>query len=78
MEKKSTLSRLKKAKKKRRNPAPELDEETKRFIDETIRIRTQMEVRDLMGRAKAFRSTIAENQTEGTEDKEAKAEGGSG
>ena len=78
MEKKSTLSRSKKAKRKRRNPAPELDEETKRFIDETIRIRTQMEVRDLMGRTKTFRSTIAENQTEKTEDEESETEGGSG
>lgn len=63
---------MKKAKKKRKNYAPNMDEHTKAVIEEAIRIRTRMRVRDCAGNERLFRSTILE---EGTEDEEAE-EGG--
>lgn len=49
-----------------------MDEHTKAVIEEAIRIRTRMRVRDCAGNERLFRSTILE---EGTEDEEAE-EGG--
>ncbi len=44
-----------------------MDEHTKAVIEEAIRIRTRMRVRDCAGNERLFRSTVAENP-EGTED----------
>lgn len=50
-----------------------MDAHTKEVIDNAIRIRTQMRVRDCAGNIRQFRSTILE---EGTEDEEGKEETG--
>lgn len=63
---------MKKKKNKRKNYAPGMDEHTKAVIEEAIRIRTRMRVRDLAGNERLFRSTICE---EGTEDEEAEESG---
>ena len=59
---------MKKKKSKRKTYAPNMDEHTKAVIEEAIRIRTRMRVRDCAGNARLFRSTVLE---EGTEDEEA-------
>lgn len=66
---------MKRAKRKRRSE-PELDAKTKEVIENAIRIRTKMRVRDLSGQPKLFRSTVAEDP-ESVEDKE-ETEGDSG
>lgn len=53
-----------------------MDAETKAVIENAIRIRTRMRVRDLSGRSKLFRSTVAEDP-ESVEDEE-ETEGGGG
>lgn len=67
---------MKKAKRKRRSE-PEMDAETKAVIEEAIRIRTKMRVRDLSGQPKLFRSTVAQDP-ESVEDEESETEGDSG
>ena len=67
---------MKRAKRKRRSE-PELDKHTKVVIEEAIRIRTRMRVRDLSGQPKLFRSTVAEDP-ESVEDKENETEGDGG
>lgn len=64
---------MKKAKKKRKNYAPNMDSHTKEVIENAIRIRTRMRVRDCAGNERLFRSTILE---EGTEDEEAEEDSG--
>ena len=54
-------------KKKRKSYAPNMDEHTKAVIEEAIKIRTRMRVRDCAGNIRLFRSTVAENP-EGEED----------
>lgn len=51
---------MKRAKRKRRSE-PEMDAKTKAVIENAIRIRTRMRVRDLSGQPKMFRSTVAED-----------------
>lgn len=71
---------MKRSKKKRKTYAPEvrgkreasMDEHTKAVVEEAIRIRTKMRVRDLAGNERLFRSTILE---EGTENEEAEESG---
>ncbi len=63
---------VKKSRKKRKSYAPDMDEHTKAVVEEAIRIRTKMRVRDLAGNERLFRSTILE---EGTEDEEAEESG---
>lgn len=63
---------MKRSKKKRKTYAPDMDEHTKAVVEEAIRIRTKMRVRDLAGNERLFRSTILE---EGTEDEEAEESG---
>ena len=46
-----------------------MDAKTKAVIEEAIRIRTRMRVRDLSGHSKLFRSTVAEDP-ESVEDEE--------
>lgn len=46
-----------------------MDAKTKAVIEEAIRIRTRMRVRDLSGQPKLFRSTVAEDP-ESVEDEE--------
>lgn len=58
---------MKKKKSKRKNYAPGMDAHTKEVIENAIRIRTRMRVRDCAGNERLFRSTVAENP-EGTED----------
>lgn len=67
---------MKKAKRKRRSE-PEIDAETKKVIENAIRIRTRMRVRDLSGQPKLFRSTVAEDP-ESIEDEESETEGDGG
>ena len=58
-----------KGKRKRRQYAPKvrgnreslMDEHTKAVIEEAIKIRTRMRVRDCAGNERLFRSTVAEN-----------------
>lgn len=65
---------MKSTKRKRKSVyAPNMDAHTKEVIDNAIRIRTQMRVRDCAGNIRQFRSTILE---EGTEDEEGKEETG--
>ena len=54
-------------KKKRKSYAPNMDEHTKAVIEEAIKIRTRMRVRDCAGNIRLFRSTVAE-VSEGEED----------
>lgn len=67
---------MKKAKRKRKSE-PEMDVKTKEVIENAIRIRTRMRVRDLSGQPKLFRSTVAEDP-ESVEDEESETEGDSG
>ena len=67
---------MKKAKRKRKSE-PEMDAKTKEVIENAIRIRTRMRVRDLSGQPKLFRSTVAEDP-ESVEDEESETEGDSG
>ena len=67
---------MKKGRKKRRSE-PEMDAKTNAVIEEAIRIRTRMRVRDLSGQPKLFRSTVAEDP-ESVEDEENETEGDSG
>lgn len=57
-------------KKKRKSYAPNMDEHTKAVIEEAIKIRTRMRVRDCAGKERIFRSTVCE---EGTENEEAES-----
>jgi len=50
-----------KGKRKRRQYAPNMDAHTKAVIEEAIKIRTRMRVRDCAGNERLFRSTVAEN-----------------
>ena len=67
-----------KGKRKRRQYAPKvrgnreslMDEHTKAVIEEAIKIRTRMRVRDCAGKERIFRSTVCE---EGTENEEAES-----
>lgn len=54
-----------------------MDAKTKKVIEEAIRIRTRMRVRDLSGQPKPFRSTVAEDP-ESVEDEENETEGDGG
>lgn len=54
-----------------------MDAKTKTVIENAIRIRTRMRVRDLSGNEKVFRSTVAEDP-ESVEDEESETEGDSG
>ena len=67
---------MKKAKRKRRIES-EMDAETKKVIENVIRIRTRMRVRDLSGQPKLFRSTVAE-EPESVENEESETEGDGG
>lgn len=67
---------MKRAKRKRRSE-PEMDAKTKAVIENAIRIRTRMRVRDLSGQPKLFRSTVAEDP-ESVEDEENETEGDGG
>lgn len=53
-----------------------MDAKTKAVIENAIRIRTRMRMRDLLGQPKLFRSTVAEDP-ESVEDEE-ETEGGGG
>ena len=61
---------VKKSRKKRKSYAPDMDEHTKAVIEEAIRIRTKMRVRDLTGNERLFRSTILEKGTENKKEAE--------
>lgn len=61
----STVSRLPKRKKKRKNE-PEVDAITKDILGRIVRIKTRDRLKDPDGNIREFRSTIAENQEEGT------------
>jgi hypothetical protein len=52
---------VKKGKRKRKSEPKEFTPEVKTKVDEAIRIRTRMRVRDLSGQPKLFRSTVAKN-----------------
>lgn len=67
---------MKRAKRKRKSE-PEMDAETKEVIENAIRIRTRMRVRDLSGQPKLFRSTVAEDP-ESVEGEENETEEGGG
>ena len=60
---------MKKAKRKHKSE-PEMDPHTKAVIEEAIRIRTRMLIRDKTGNTVLFRSTIAEDQGEEAEEDE--------
>lgn len=62
----STADKKKKSKRKKK-PAPEMDPETKAVIEEAIRIRTRMRVKDAEGRERIFRSTVMEKGDENAE-----------
>ena len=47
-----------------------MDKHTKEVIEEAIRIRTRMLIRDKMGNTVLFRSTIAEDQGEEADEDE--------
>ena len=55
-----------KKKKKRGGYAPNMDKHTRAVIDEVIRMRARMRVRDAAGNERIFRSTVAEEQEEGS------------
>lgn len=61
----STVSRLQKRKKKRKNE-PEIDAITKDILDRIVRIKTRDRLKDPDGNIREFRSTIADEQEEGT------------
>lgn len=63
---------MKKAKRKRKSNQLQMDAHTKAVIEEAIRIRTRMRVRDCAGNERLFRSTVLE---EGAEDEEAEESG---
>lgn len=67
---------MKRAKRKRRSE-PEMDAQTKAVIENAIRIRTRMRVRDLSDQPKMFRSTVAEDP-ESVENEENETEGDGG
>ena len=67
---------MKRAKRKRKSE-PEMDAKTKAVIENAIRIRTRMRVRDLSGQPKLFRSTVAKDP-ESVEDEENETEGDGG
>lgn len=58
---------MSKRKNKRKSYAPNMDAHTKSVIEEAIRIRTRMRIRDCEGKERIFRSTVAETE-EGAED----------
>ena len=58
---------MSKRKNKRKRTAPNMDAHTKAVIEEAIRIRTRMRIRDCEGKERIFRSTVAETE-EGAED----------
>lgn len=58
---------MKKAKRKRKSEPKEFTPEVKAKVDEAIRIRTRMLIRDKAGNTVLFRSTIAEDQGEEAE-----------
>lgn len=60
-----TVSRLQKRKKKRKNE-PEIDAVTKDILDRIVRIKTRDRLKDPDGNIREFRSTIADEQEEGT------------
>lgn len=60
-----TVSRLPKRKKKRKNE-PEIDAITKDILDRIVRIKTRDRLKDPDGNIREFRSTIADEQEEGT------------
>ena len=64
---------MKKSKKKRGGGADALDEETKTVIENAVRVRTRMRVRDYAGNIRLFRSTVAETE-ERAEDEETEDE----
>ena len=66
---------MKRAKRKRKSE-PELDAKTKAVIEEAIRIRTKMRVRDLSGQPKLFRSTVAEDPESVEDEEETEGDGG--
>lgn len=68
---------MKKGKRKRRSEPKEFTPEVKAKVDEAIRIRTRMLIRDHEGRERLFRSTVAEDP-ESVEDEESETEGDSG
>ena len=57
-----------KRKSKRKSYAPNMDAHTKAVIEEAIRIRTRMRVRDCEGKERIFRSTVCEKGTENEEE----------
>lgn len=57
----------KKKDKRKKKAAPEIDAKTKAVIDEAIRIRTRMRIRDAEGRERIFRSTVAEKEEDDAE-----------
>lgn len=61
----STVSRLPKRKKKRKSE-PEIDAITKDILDRIVRIKTRDRLKDPDGNIREFRSTIADEQEEGT------------
>lgn len=63
---------MRKNKKKRKSYAENMDEHTRAVVEEAIRIRTKMRVRDCAGNERMFRSTVLE---EGAEDEEAEDSG---
>ena len=66
---------MKQGKRKHKSYAPGMDEATKRVIENAIRIRTKMRIRDLEGKERIFRSTVAENP-ESAEDEEEEEDSG--
>lgn len=53
-----------------------MDAETKKVIENAIRIRTRMRVRDLSGQPKLFRSTVAEDPEIAQNEEETEGDGG--
>jgi hypothetical protein len=64
---------VKRAKRKRRSEPKEFTPEVKAKVDEAIRIRTRMLIRDHQGNERIFRSTVLE---EGTENEETEGDSG--
>lgn len=58
---------MKSGKRKRKSYAENMDTHTKEVIDNAIRIRTKMRVRDCAGNVRLFRSTILEEGAENEE-----------
>lgn len=53
-----------------------MDAKTKEVIENAIRIRTRMRVRDLSGQPKLFRSTVAEDPKSVENEEETEGDGG--